>query len=898
MTITVTNSTPNITVDNTTNTVTVTEQAQNITVVTSVSKNDIGLGNVDNTSDVNKPISSATQSALDSKVSSANPGFSGTVTLADGVIITGSTDWTNRASRPTFKGSTGTSTGVRIVPPSTATNNIASISASTTADVANTDFINLSAKNGTNGLRIQTGNYTNNVLANTTQDVTFLNNATLIGTVNHSGTPTNSMDLTTKAYVDAKVPRALDVLADGTATTDSLPQGSTNLYYTDGLVQSYLTANSYAKTADITTAVNNLVAGAPSALDTLKELADAINDDANFAASVTASLANKANTASLATVATSGSYTDLSNKPTLFSGSYTDLSNKPSLATVATSGSYTDLSNKPTLFSGSYTDLSNKPSLATVATSGSYTDLSNQPTLFSGSYTDLSNKPTIPTVPTTISSFTNDSNYITTSGARSAISAGTGISYNSSTGVISTSQDLSTTATPTFAGLTSTGTTQLPNYTQVLGEIHACPDSTISWPLAALTTTSTVGYAAYSSAIAGTIGGNTVGTQTAANYTHFYGDTLAGTNTAPAFTFQAANGNSVPANTLAWTGAAGSSASAVVNTSILGAFNFSGYATNNWATYIASRYQGGGINPVHPGQIQMYATETFADGTLTISGSTISAVSRVSVALSSVSVTGTKGQISFTSTTPSVGAAIVVTGTNTGTATGISAGTYYIIATNGSTTAQLSAVPGGYPITTTSGTTTGLTFTRQLITVTYNTQSNIPFGLNAMITISGFTNVTSGTYMALGTSTTTSVNIGAPSSGTPSLSGSQSMSLSTVTNAATAFRVRSIPAATPLNSGNRINIIDHSAASATYRADSFVITGGAYGNTSTARMTVDVNKAAFTVPLGTAVYTASALRAITGSAGWHASVSDNSGKIAYWDTTNSRWSYIKDDSAV
>ena len=866
MTITVTNSTPNITVDNTTNTVTVTEQAQNITVVTSVSKNDIGLGNVDNTSDVNKPISSATQSALDSKVSSANPGFSGTVTLADGVIITGSTDWTNRASRPTFKGSTGTSTGVRIVPPSTATNNIASISASTTADVANTDFINLSAKNGTNGLRIQTGNYTNNVLANTTQDVTFLNNATLIGTVNHSGTPTNSMDLTTKAYVDAKVPRALDVLADGTATTDSLPQGSTNLYYTDGLVQSYLTANSYAKTADITTAVNNLVAGAPSALDTLKELADAINDDANFAASVTASLANKANTASL--------------------------------ATVATSGSYTDLSNKPTLFSGSYTDLSNKPSLATVATSGSYTDLSNQPTLFSGSYTDLSNKPTIPTVPTTISSFTNDSNYITTSGARSAISAGTGISYNSSTGVISTSQDLSTTATPTFAGLTSTGTTQLPNYTQVLGEIHACPDSTISWPLAALTTTSTVGYAAYSSAIAGTIGGNTVGTQTAANYTHFYGDTLAGTNTAPAFTFQAANGNSVPANTLAWTGAAGSSASAVVNTSILGAFNFSGYATNNWATYIASRYQGGGINPVHPGQIQMYATETFADGTLTISGSTISAVSRVSVALSSVSVTGTKGQISFTSTTPSVGAAIVVTGTNTGTATGISAGTYYIIATNGSTTAQLSAVPGGYPITTTSGTTTGLTFTRQLITVTYNTQSNIPFGLNAMITISGFTNVTSGTYMALGTSTTTSVNIGAPSSGTPSLSGSQSMSLSTVTNAATAFRVRSIPAATPLNSGNRINIIDHSAASATYRADSFVITGGAYGNTSTARMTVDVNKAAFTVPLGTAVYTASALRAITGSAGWHASVSDNSGKIAYWDTTNSRWSYIKDDSAV
>ena len=36
--------------------------------LTSVSKTDVGLGNVDNTSDLNKPISTATQTALDSKV--------------------------------------------------------------------------------------------------------------------------------------------------------------------------------------------------------------------------------------------------------------------------------------------------------------------------------------------------------------------------------------------------------------------------------------------------------------------------------------------------------------------------------------------------------------------------------------------------------------------------------------------------------------------------------------------------------------------------------------------------------------------------------------------------------------------------------------------------------------
>jgi len=73
--------------------------------------------------------------------------------------------------------------------------------------------------------------------------------------------------------------------------------------------------------------------------------------------------------------------------------SWNDVTSKPSLATVATSGSYTDLTNRPSLFSGSYNDLTNKPTLF----SGSYNDLTNRPTLFSGSYVDLTNKPTIPT---------------------------------------------------------------------------------------------------------------------------------------------------------------------------------------------------------------------------------------------------------------------------------------------------------------------------------------------------------------------------------------------------------------------------------------------------------------------------------------------------------------------
>lgn len=43
----------------------------------------------------------------------------------------------------------------------------------------------------------------------------------------------------------------------------------------------------------IAAAVTNLVNGSPGALDTLKELADAIGDDANFASTVTTALGNR-----------------------------------------------------------------------------------------------------------------------------------------------------------------------------------------------------------------------------------------------------------------------------------------------------------------------------------------------------------------------------------------------------------------------------------------------------------------------------------------------------------------------------------------------------------------------------------------------------------------------------
>ena len=57
-----------------------------ITTPAGLVKSDVGLGNVDNTTDANKPVSTATQTALDLKAPLANPTFTGTVTLPANTI--------------------------------------------------------------------------------------------------------------------------------------------------------------------------------------------------------------------------------------------------------------------------------------------------------------------------------------------------------------------------------------------------------------------------------------------------------------------------------------------------------------------------------------------------------------------------------------------------------------------------------------------------------------------------------------------------------------------------------------------------------------------------------------------------------------------------------------------
>jgi hypothetical protein len=79
--------------------------------VAGITKSMVGLSNVDNTSDTNKPISSATQTALDAKLSSstasttyapiANPAFTGTVSgVTKSMVGLGSVDNTSDTAKP------------------------------------------------------------------------------------------------------------------------------------------------------------------------------------------------------------------------------------------------------------------------------------------------------------------------------------------------------------------------------------------------------------------------------------------------------------------------------------------------------------------------------------------------------------------------------------------------------------------------------------------------------------------------------------------------------------------------------------------------------------------------------------------------------------------------------
>ena len=100
--------------------------------------------------------------------------------------------------------------------------------------------------------------------------------------------------------------------------------------------QNYLTSHQslsgYATEAWVNSKLNDILGVNADAVSSLI----AVLSDSDTQTGILNMIAGKADSSSLATVATSGSYNDLTNKPTLFSGSYDDLTNKPTIPSAYT----------------------------------------------------------------------------------------------------------------------------------------------------------------------------------------------------------------------------------------------------------------------------------------------------------------------------------------------------------------------------------------------------------------------------------------------------------------------------------------------------------------------------------------------------------------------------------
>ena len=220
------------------------EEAARVAAVTAavaaLTKSSVGLDQVDNTSDANKPVSTATGTAIGTAVSDHNADTTNVHGIADTSVLVTQTQLTNAIS------------GAEVTQSDLAGTGLVWDSVNSEFDVDNTYI--------------------------TTATQTALDLKAPLASPTFTGTVSGI----TKAMVG---------LGSADDTADTAKPVST--------AQATAIATAKAEAiADATSQVNALLTGAPAALNTLDELAAALGDDANFASTVTTNLGLKAPLAS------------------------------------------------------------------------------------------------------------------------------------------------------------------------------------------------------------------------------------------------------------------------------------------------------------------------------------------------------------------------------------------------------------------------------------------------------------------------------------------------------------------------------------------------------------------------------------------------------------------------
>lgn len=895
--ITVTGDVATVAVTTTTQPVSVNNQTNGFVINTVTNKADIGLGSVDNTADLAKPISTATKQYVDLQVDN--------LTTAQ-IEESGNLYYTQ--ARVDARVAAGIASIDYPVDSVNGKTNTVVLSTTDIGEGTNQYFTQARARSAVSGTGSIAYNSTTGVISYTGGSNPTTTDELPEGTTNkyYTDARTNSAFDTRLAakttsnlnegsnlyYTTARVNSDIDTRL-ATKTTSNLAEG-TNLYYTtarsnsdfdgrlatksttnltEGTNQYFTTARArsavsggtgiaydnttgvvavdatiatktYADTtaaSAVSTAIGNLVNSAPATLDTLNELAAALGNDANFATTITNALANKLDASGFASAFTGqlqGKTTsDLAEGTNLY---YTDGRVATKIATYNyATVSYVDgavstisLTPGPTGPQGATGPQGIKGDTGATGPTG--------PQGIKGDTGDTgATGPTGPQGPTGSFSGSSTSDlaegtnlYFTAARARSAVDNNVDLDVDGSDNVYVKS---------------------MRDATRVKGAIEATRNDAFIVPPAILSAVSgNNGIDIFSSSDSSN---NGYGAQ--CSLTAYTGDTTAGSNTSASFQLRGANGtNSAP--------------SANATGDVMGTVNFSGYSGTGFTSYVASANQGGSLTAFHPLQIQGVNAETPVESSFTLANAVQSSnyIRRLFLSIASVASSGS-GVFTNTSGDIRRNDIVRVTGTLTGTMTFpgyVSGNLYYVTAGAASTTTfTLSATPGGKPIATTSGTTTGLTFERHRVEFNYATQTTFPFGQNSRVTIAGST---SGKfdgvgYVVFSTATTTGIGMYIAAIGNQTTAAG-TIGLTNVSGAGT-LRVRSFVVGQPINNANRVNLIEHNSLSATHRADTVTFQ---QGSSTTNHLVLDSTKAAFVKPLAFPAMDTTARNALTPAQGW------------------------------
>ena len=236
----------------------------------------VGLGNVSNTSDANLPVSTLTQTALDAKAPRYNPGFTGSVGGINKIMIAlENVSNTSDANLP-ISDATRDELALKLAASAaefngnaaTVTNGVYTAGDQTIGGIK-TFLSTIVADTSGNAATVTNCVYT-------TGNQTIGGIKTFLSTIGGSiyGNAATTTKLLNRRYI-------ADQPFDGTSniniTYGNLSDGST------------LATKTY-----VSTAISNLINGATDTMDTLKELADALNNDANSSTTIITNLASKA----------------------------------------------------------------------------------------------------------------------------------------------------------------------------------------------------------------------------------------------------------------------------------------------------------------------------------------------------------------------------------------------------------------------------------------------------------------------------------------------------------------------------------------------------------------------------------------------------------------------------